>query len=640
MLQYSTPDQLAQRDKELEQTEVGNNQALQQNPIVDSLAGVVRSKWEIAKTHKAGVTDRLTDCLRRRKGEYSPTQLADIKGSKVYMKITSAKCVGAKAWLSDLFNNGTDKPFTLDPTPIPELPPEIHEQLVMEAMQGAMALGLPEQDAFEIMKQHEERLINEMMQEAQVRMEKMEDHIQDVLVEGDWRKTFDDFLDDFVTYPVAIMTGINFKQKKRVKWVDVNGEHIPKHEMSLTKEFSRLSPFDAYPSPTTKNGQPSYMCEHVRFSPVELANNRNLKGYDAKAIFQVLSQYRNAGHREWIFNENERQILESGGNQSNYDYDLIDGVKYSGYVQGQHLIDFGMTGVKIDPVEEYSVSIIVIGAYTIKAMINPDPASKPNYYCASWRPVPSSFWGEALPETIADIQDAANATARALINNMALGASPMVMVDVSKTPDGKVPSIEPMKTYVYDGSQGMGQGAGISVFQFEIRAREILEVYERFVRYADEISGMPSYAFGSDNGAGAAKTASGLSMLMNAAGKNMKAVVRTIDINVVEPIVEHLYNILMLDPETPKDAKGDAKVKARGSDALMHKESMSMRQQELLAITNNPTDLQLTGLEGRREMLKGVLSTTDMSVDDILYSQEELMQQQQQQMQQPVEQPQ
>jgi hypothetical protein len=165
----------------------------------------------------------------------------------------------------------------------------------------------------------------------------------------------------------------------------------------------------------------------------------------------------------------------------------------------------------------------------------------------------------------------------------------------------------------------------------------LMSVYERFVRYADEISGMPSYAFGSDSGAGAAKTASGLSMLMNAAGKNMKNVVRNIDINIIEPVVTTLFNINMLDPNTPKDIKGDCKVKARGSDALMHKEAMAMRQQELLQMTNNPTDIALMGLEGRRELFESVLKNNDLPSDSIIYSKDELMQSQQQQMMQQQE---
>lgn len=643
MLQVKTAQQVEQ-----EQTQANEETVTNQNPQMDSvisgLTGHVRSQFDIAKSHKLHVQDRLLNCLRRRKGEYSPSKLQEIKetgGSTIYMKIAAAKCVGAKAWLSDLFNAQGDKPFSLSPTPIEELPPEIHEKLVMEAMQGAMQLGVPEEEAYELMKNHEDRLKQELREEAELRMEKMEDHIQDVLVEGNFRKVFDDFLNDFVTYPTAVLSGINFKNKKKVKWVDVNGEFLPKEEMTISKEFNRVSPFDAYPSPTIKNGEPTFMCEHVRFSPAELADMRDLAGYKAEAIYQVLMDHRAQGLREWMFNDSEREQLEGGGTTQSTSYSLIDGVKYNGSVQGSMLMQWGMSDkIKLDPVAEYMVSVIVIGNQTIRALINPDPAGRLNYYSACWRPIPNSFWGEALVETIADVEDMANATARSLANNMALGASPMVTMDVAQLPNGEIPTIKPFGLYLYDSSKGMTNSnrAGISHFQFEIRSQELLNVYERFVRYADEISGIPSYAFGSDSGAGAAKTASGLSMLMNAAGKNMKSAVREVDINVIEKAVEHVFNIIMLDPTTPKEIKGDAKVKARGSDALMHKESTAMRQQELLAMTNNPTDLQITGLDGRREMFKSVLKSSDLPHEKIIMTEEKMMQEQMKQQQMMMQQ--
>ena len=633
MLTYQTPDQLAQDVNKQEQqsvddNKISNGQSTDNQPLVNSIAGYVNSKWEVAKNHKMGINTRLIDCLRRRKGEYSPTKLAEIRGSEIYMKITAAKCIGAKAWLSDLFGAAGDKPFSLKPTPVSELPPEIHENLIMQAMQGAMQLGLGEEDAYAALKQNEERLKQELQDEAEKRMEKMEDYIHDMMVESNWRNTFAEFLDDLVTYPTAIISGINFKNRKKVQWVDVNGEFVPQEKMQVSKEFNRVSPFDAYPSPNMMNGKCNWFIEHVRYSAKELSDIRDTKGYDKDAIYRVLTDYRANGYREWLFNDAERDALESGRSTSNTNYELIDGIKFSGTLAGSQLTEWGMQG-DLDPVKEYAVSFVKINNYIIRAIINPDPAATLNYFYASWRTVPNSFWGESLPETISDQQDGANATMRALMNNMALGASPQFTYDISKSPNGTVPAIKPMTMYAYDSSKnGMSTGAGIGVFQFDIRANELLSTYERFVRYADEISGIPSYAFGSDSGAGAAKTASGLSMLMNAAGKNMKGVVRQVDIGVIEPAVSHAYNIAMLDKETPKDVKGDAKVVARGSDALMHKESMAMRQQELLMTLNNPTDMQITGLNGRRELLKTVLKSSDISADKILMSPEEMQQQQ------------
>tara|TARA_R110002167_G_scaffold91458_1_gene246102 strand:- start:172054 stop:174039 length:1986 start_codon:yes stop_codon:yes gene_type:complete len=627
MIATKNLNELEAEQKQATQQKIDSERAAQQPEVVDALASYVKSKWEIAKSHKLDITHRLSDNLRRRKGEYSPEKLSSIQGtggSEIYMNITGIKCMGAKAWLSDLFNPSGDKPFTLEPTPIMDLPPELHERLIMEAMKGAMALGIPEEVAFQLMQKHKDRLKGELRKEAEDRMELMEDHIEDALIEGNWRTVFDNFLDDLVTYPTAIISGVNFKQKSKITWVEINGEYQPKKQLKLSRETSRVSPFDAYPSPTMNGTDSSWFIEHIRYSAADLSTMRTAQGYDPNAIENVLTDYRINGHREWLFNSGERDRLEGKTSVMSGNYDLIDGVKFTGNVQGKQLIEWGMDKAAIkDPLDEYSVSMIVIGSYAIRALVNPDPSGKMPYYFTSWRNVPNSFWGQSLPETIADIQDAANATARALINNMAMGSAPQVAVDVACLPaNTAVTSLTPWKVWTYDSNKNGGRGAGVSFFSPEIKSQELLGVYERFVRYSDELSGIPSYAFGSDAGAGAAKTASGLSMLMNAASKIIKNVVRNVDVNVIEPLIGSFYNSLMLDPDVPKEIKGDAAAKARGSDSLMHKEASAMRQQELLQMTNNPTDLQITGMDGRKELLKEVYKSSDLPVDRMLPDQQ------------------
>ena len=289
---------------------------------------------------------------------------------------------------------------------------------------------------------------------------------------------------------------------------------------------------------------------------------------------------------------------------------------------------------------------MVIGDYVIRALINPDPAGKTDYHKACWSNVPGSFAGIALPESLADCQDTCNAAARALINNMGMASGPQVWVETDRLAAGEDISVmHPWKIWQTTTGAGAGSGHGIGFYQPASNANELIAIYERFSRYADDISGLPAYAYGSDTAAGAGKTASGLSMLMNAASKTIKHVVRNVDIYVIEPIVEKFYNFVMLT-DGDDSIKGDCVPKARGSEALVHKESSVMRQQELLALTANPVDMQIIGLDGRREQLREVFKSGDIPLDRIIPTKEQMQeraqqmeiaaQQQQAQGQQPV----
>ncbi|MFC6441052.1 hypothetical protein [Bowmanella sp. JS7-9] len=607
--------------------------------IIDRLAHHVAQCWDIAKRHKFSLSTRLTNCLRRRKGEYDPQKLEEIKktgGSQIYMNLTGAKSRAAKALLTDLFSTSGDRPFSLAPTPIQELPPEIQEEMITTALQAVMQYGVPPEVAEQLLMQHEARIKDEMQREGERRMEKMAEYVEDVLIEGGYRQEFEEFLEDLVTYPFAILKGVVYKKKHKVKWVPdpQTGKHVPKVEEKILRTFKRVSPFNFYPSPSTVRIGDNWDIEKISMTPHELEKMRGMMGYNAKNIALVLNQYRMNGLREWVFEDGERERLEGRNDQLHTNYDLIDGLIWTGWIQGKMLQDWGVQQMIEDPYKEYSVSLTVIGSYTIRAVINPDPTGNPPYTKTCFRNVPNSFAGEALPEILADIQDAANATARALINNMAIGSSPQVAVDISMVPKGQdITNVYPMKVWPYSSKanpQGGGR-PGVVFFSPEIKANELLAVYERFERYADEKSGIPAYSYGSDNAAGAGKTASGLSMLMNAASKTMKDVVRSIDINVIEPLIEAVYHSLMLDPTVPEDIKGDASVHARGSDALMHKEAMTIRMQELLAITNNPVDLQILGLEGRREQLREVFKNTSIPVDRVVPTLEQMQARQQEQ---------
>lgn len=629
LVAIKTPDQVTQmRDQEQRARLEKERSSQQQNQVVSHLAGYVRKCWQIAKHDRSRMNRRLLDCLRRRKGEYSPEKLMAIQkqgGSDIFMMITGSKCRTAKAWLSDLYSPVGDKPFTLVPSPVPDLPPEIMERLVGEAVAAAQEYGLPDEAVRELLIKHRDRLLAELHEDGEERAEKMADEIEDLLLDAGWREAFDEFLDDLVTYPFAVMKGLEFRRVKTLQWLQgEDGQFQPAPGKKICAKVRRVSPFRVYPSPSAGSDiEGHWLIEHHTLTRTDLSAMRAAPGYNAEGIAMALGQYATGGLREWMWSDTERAQLE--GRSLTFQTEDIDAIEYSGSLRGQTLLDWGMGPDKItDPEDEYAVSIMIIGNHVIRALVNPDPAGKSDYFKVSWQSVPGSFSGEALPEILADCQDTCNAAARSLINNMGFSSGPMVWVEDDRLAPGQnVNEMYPWKVFRSNSSPNGGSGQGIGFFQPQSNASELMAIYERFNRYADDITGLPSYAHGSDQGAGAAKTASGLSMLLNATSKGIKMLIRSVDIYLIERLVAKCYNHLMLTSEN-RDIKGDLRPKARGSESLVHKEQAQMRQQELLQITGNPIDMQIMGLEGRREMLGEVLKTGSIPVDKIIPSAEEL----------------
>ena len=113
-------------------------------------------------------------------------------------------------------------------------------------------------------------------------------------------------------------------------------------------------------------------------------------------------------------------------------------------------------------------------------------------------------------------------------------------------------------------------------------------------------------------------TSSGLSIFVSMAGKVINDLTHTIDMDIVATTIERTYNHNMMYDPNP-DIKRDAKVVVKGTSSLVVKEQEEIRKSELLRDTNNPLDLQIMGLEGRRELLKDKLMTmTSLDVDKII----------------------
>jgi hypothetical protein len=114
-----------------------------------------------------------------------------------------------------------------------------------------------------------------------------------------------------------------------------------------------------------------------------------------------------------------------------------------------------------------------------------------------------------------------------------------------------------------------------------------LQLFDKARQLADESTGMPSFAHGQTGVSGVGRTASGISMLMNAASGGVKTVIKNIDDYLLRPLGEAFFSFNMqfdYDPE----AAGDLEVKARGLESLAQNEVRSQRLLQFLQIVQNP----------------------------------------------------
>jgi hypothetical protein len=594
--------------------------------FMSGLSGHINFCWNQAKHAKQQITERLLKCERQRRGEYDPDkaqQIATTGGSDIYMMLTDIKCRAAKSWITDvMFANG-QRPFDLEPSHEPELPPEIKLSIVdfvrIEAEEFLATGAAIHPDAFRNrMDEVEDRIRLRLREEAKEIAGRMSNVIHDQMDQGGFRRAATEFIDDFVTFPTAIMKGPSVRRKKRLTW---GPSFQPIVLSDFTRDVERVSPYDIFPSPSSSGPNDGYLLQRHRLTVKDLESLKGVPGYKNEEIDQVLIRYGKTGFRYNEHGDSQRDEL-MGKPLSIIHHDTnIEALEFWGPVMGSILSDWGMKGV--DEQAVYEINAWQIGSFTIKVAINPDPLGRRPYEIASWSDIPGAFWGQALPETMADIQTMCNAAARSLANNMGVASGPQVEVVIDRLPDGEdVTSIYPWKIWQTTTDRTGGGQPGVRFFQPDMKAAELMGVYGTFAKQADEITGIPNYIYGSGSAGGAGRTASGLSMLMDNAAKGIKTAISRID-QVVTMVVERFYVHNMLFNPDPY-IKGDMRVVAKGAMGLLAKEAVQIRRNEFLAATANPVDLQIIGIEGRSYLLRELAKGLQMDTDKIVPSPEEV----------------
>lgn len=595
-------------------------------PVIQGLAAHVRECWSQAYNAKrtTKVEERMLQSLRQRRGEYDPEILADIKkggGSEIYMMLSSNKARSAAGWLRDvLLGNKDEKPWTIDPTPLPDLPPSIQQSVmslaVQEAQQFQQVTGqaVGPRDMERIQEYVRDRVVSNAKQRAKEACERMELKMEDQLVEGGFPRAMSEFIEDIVTFPSAFVVGPVVRNKKALKWVPSADGFEAQVTDELTLEWERGDPFMMYPAPHSTNIDDGYLIRRHRLTRSQLNEMMGVEGYNDDAIRTVLDEHGKGGLHEWLIIDSQKAQAEgkSVAAISANPEATIDALQFWGSVQGKMLVDWGLDAASVpDDMKDYPCEVWLIGQWVIKAQINSDPLGRKPVYKASYEEIPGVFWGNSVMDLCRDAQMQCNTAARAMANNMGLGSGPQSVVNVDRLPTGEdLTQAYPYKVWQTTSDPYGSSAAPVSFFSVPMISGELMQIYMFFSNVADEHTGIPRYMAGDAAGSGALRTSSGMSMLMNNAGKGIKQVIANIDVNVTTLLIDRLWFYNMKYGTDPA-LKGDIKVRARGANMLVVKETQQQRLNEFMQLMlNNQYVSQIVGEEALvdiiRETAKGL----------------------------------
>ncbi len=481
--------------------------------------------------------------------------------SKVYLNITKPKTDIAVARVQEMLVPSDDKPWAIEPTPIPELQDAAKSQEMLTLADGTQATA--------------EQVAKVVQDKAQVASDKMADWIEDQLVEGSVYAEMRKVIRDSGRLGTGILKGPFPVAREIRKWRTKDGmtELVKGFKTSPTSK--KIDPRDFYPDPacgeSIHNG--SYCVERDYSTARQLkrlakvTNEDGTPAYDAAAIAQALREGPQKRARD-----NNRVDDRPGDTQ--IDSDVFELFYYYGDVEPETLIELGVPAESIsdDDLALSSVPAIVtmLNDRPIKAALNPLETGEFPFDVFPWEPVEGQIWGRGVPRKMGVPQRMLVASVRALLENAGLSAGPQVGITngALRPVDGNY-AITGRKLWEFTPTDLLTDiTKAMHVWTIPSAQKELAEIIAFALQMADELTNLPMLMQGQQGTA--PELLGGMQMLMANASAPLRVIAKQFDDYLITPHLKRYYDWGM--QSGPEEARGDMQIQARGSSALLQRE--------------------------------------------------------------------
>lgn len=539
--------------------------------LIDTLGDMVVSRFRKAREAKMPHYNDMMDCLKLMNGQ--PLSAPSGDGPDIVMDISSPIVKNIVGLIRDIFVGSTAQPYTINATPVVELPEDVEAQLlekIERELETFIAINGGDVNAVRAQVTEMRAAVQlEENRKANVAAERLRTIIADRLYDADWEAQFIDFIDHFCIYPAAIMKAPAVNTRTVMRW---DGTTVSPTTETV-RQVENISPFDFFPAPYATDIQTAdYVIERRRLTRNELLQLGSASGYDVDVIAEVFEANPNGAPLPYGSVDDDDISDTDIGDKT--DMDAFDALGYYGRIRNDLLAEYGIEFAEEEMHGASEAEVWVVGGRVIKCLLNPDPLGRRPFFKACFEKVPSSFWGASPAMKLRDTQRVCTASVRALVRNMQYSSGPIGEVRKGAVKDGHAPNAIIPHTIRVVEEDTFGSGApAYRFYTVPSLSNELVALFDKFMGYGYELIGIPRVAFGSPQGLGTlGRTAGGVSIILNQSTKAIKQALRMIESGLIEPVVQEFINYEIRTSNDP-DIRGDIRVYARGVSGLMEQES-------------------------------------------------------------------
>lgn len=483
-------------------------------------------------------------------------------GSTVFPNITQPYVDAASARVGDVLLPTDDRNYAIEPTPIPE-----------------MAGVMPQMGSDETQSLERERLVAEAERKAKLAEDQIEDWLQETNYNTEMRKV----IDDVVRLGSGVMKGPVPAMRRCSMITQAEDGSIEMYfKTDLKPESYRVDPWNFFPDPacgeSIHNG--SYTFERDYITSKKLESFKEMTKEDGTP-FYIPSQI--------------DKCLKEGPGKSKENNGRMDRVQAG--TKNQFEIWYVYINIKADEMaacgcevdeggeESFNAVITMVNDNVIRAALNHFDTGEFPYDLIPWKRRPCMPWGMSLSRQLRTPQRIIVAATRRLMDNLGLAAGPQLVVSRGVTPfDGKW-EIKPLKIWVQDDDAVNSATSPVQSVVIPTMQAELMATIQLATKMAEEVTGMPMLMQGQQGTA--PDTVGGMTILNNNANSILRRIARLFDGSGTVPHITRYYHYLM-NYGKDDDMKGDFKVVARGSTALVERDIQSQEMVGVLQLCLNP----------------------------------------------------
>jgi hypothetical protein len=536
----------------------------------------IEDVWREDREYKEGIDDlnRSATLIKPRTSEGRVTSYVDpvsgYKGATIFMNITQPYVDMAASSIADMLLPTDDIPFSIEPTPIPELTEYEGSEEVQTFQDGTQIQA--------------KDLVKMIQEKAAGIAERSETRIWDWLLESKWHAEDRKLIEDAACIGTGVLKG-PYPYYKKTQNIGKDDEGLTYIEIGseLQPRSKCIKAENLFPNKSCgeniHNGEDIWERDYI--SKKSLLKLKD-QGYLEDQIDAYLDENPEGSSKESKHeNKKMHEIWYYSGELGEED------MKAAGCPCGDEDEDQDEESSKSPSSKKTPVIVTMVGKYVINIARSPLDSGEFIYDVLTWQRKEDHWAGTGVARQIRPCQEMLNAALRTELNNSGLASGAIWFFDRDNLSpaEGEGWGLTPNKMYFVDSSGGKSVRDCLHYVLIPNLQEKFAAIIQQALDFAERVTSMPLQLQGQQGAA--TETVGGMQLLQNNSNSTRRRIAKLFDDNITIPHIKRYYEWLLLYGDDPEE-KGDSSIIAKGSTTFFERDSQNMALLQMAELAKDP----------------------------------------------------